>query len=196
VDRKGKGAPYHCSSAFRLSSTVSAALPSPNTVHNIGATVHLIPLHRRPPPVILLLSLPDSFSLTLNGGARYAAFLPRSRFLRPHARGFGILRGRSWRRTKCDGRPAGEGTRRAALSRDSVFLLRAASTVGELDADPPSTFADRRPGRSMRRRRRRCSLSAGTSPAGSRAKGGHRFDDRSTLSRSASFDLQGPRYDS
>jgi hypothetical protein len=68
--------------------------------------------------------------------------------------------------------------------------------VGDLDADPPSSFVGRRLGRSVRRRRRRCSLSVGTSPAGSRAKGGHRFGDRSTLSRSASFDLQGPRYDS
>jgi hypothetical protein len=70
------------------------------------------------------------------------------------------------------------------------------AAVGVLHADPPSSFADRRPGRSVRRRRRRSSLSAGTSPARCRSKGGHRFGDRSTLSRSASFELQGPRYDS
>jgi hypothetical protein len=68
--------------------------------------------------------------------------------------------------------------------------------VGDLDAAPPSSFVDRRAGRSVRRHRHRCSLSAGTSSAGSRPKGGHRSGDRSTLSRSASFDMQGPRYDS
>jgi hypothetical protein len=68
------------------------------------------------------------------------------------------------------------------------------ATVGVPHADPPSSFADRRPGRSVRRRRRRSSLSAGTSAAGSRSKGVHRFGDRSTLNRSASFELQGPRY--
>ena len=92
-------------------------------------------LHRCPPPP----PLPPRFSLS---HAKWRATLRRSRFVRPHARGFGILRGRSWRRTKCDGRPAGEGTRRAALSRDSVFLLRAATTGGDLDADPPSSFTD------------------------------------------------------
>jgi hypothetical protein len=68
------------------------------------------------------------------------------------------------------------------------------AAVGVLHADPQSSFTNRRPGRSVRRRRRRSSLSAGTSAAGWRSKGGHRFDDRSTLSRSASFELQGPRY--
>jgi hypothetical protein len=68
------------------------------------------------------------------------------------------------------------------------------AAVGVLDADPPASFADRRPGRSVRRRRRRSSLSAGSSSAGWRSKGVHRFGDRSTLSRSASFELQGPRY--
>ena len=66
--------------------------------------------------------------------------------------------------------------------------------VGFVHANPPSSFPDRRPGRSVRRRRRRSSLSAGTSAAGSRSKGGHPFSDRSTLSRSASFELHGPRY--
>jgi hypothetical protein len=61
-------------------------------------------------------------------------------------------------------------------------------------ADPPSSFADRRPGRSVRRRHRRSSLSASTLAVGSRSKGVHRFGDRSMLSRSASFELQGPRY--
>jgi hypothetical protein len=77
-------------------------------------------------------------------------------------------------------------------NRLSSFGRRAA--VGVLHANPPSSFADRRPGRSVRRRRCRSSLSAGTSAAGWRSKGGHRFADRSTLSRSASFELQGPRY--
>jgi hypothetical protein len=65
--------------------------------------------------------------------------------------------------------------------------------VGVLDVDPPSSFVDRRPGRSVRRRRRRSSLSTSTSPAGSRAKGGHRFGDRSTLSDllHSSFKVQG-----
>jgi hypothetical protein len=68
------------------------------------------------------------------------------------------------------------------------------AAVGVLHTNPPSSFADRRPGRSMRRHRCRSSLSAGTSAAGWRSKGGHRFADRSTLSQSASFELQGPRY--
>jgi hypothetical protein len=101
--------------------------PSPITVHEIGATVPSLAFTG---VLLLLLFLRDSFSVTLNGGALYAAFLPRSRFLRPHARGFGILRGRYWRRTKCDRSAARKGTRRAALSRDSVFLLRAATTGG------------------------------------------------------------------
>jgi hypothetical protein len=45
--------------------------------------------------------------------------------------------------------------------------------VGDLDAAPSSSFADRRAGRSVRRRHRRCSLSAGMSSATSRPKGGH-----------------------
>jgi hypothetical protein len=68
------------------------------------------------------------------------------------------------------------------------------AAVGVPHADPLSSFADRRPGRSVRRRRRRSSLSAGTSAVGWRSKGVHRFGDRSTLSRSPSFELQGPRY--
>jgi hypothetical protein len=67
------------------------------------------------------------------------------------------------------------------------------AAAGVLHANPPSGFADRRPRRSVRRRRRRSSLSAGTSAAGWRSKGGHRYADRSTLNRSASFELQGPR---
>jgi hypothetical protein len=66
--------------------------------------------------------------------------------------------------------------------------------VGVVHANPSSTFVDRRPDRSVRRRRRRSSLSAGTSAAGWRSKGGHPIADRSTLTRSASFELQGPRY--
>jgi hypothetical protein len=69
---------------------------------------------------------------------------------------------------------------------------RAANVVG--NADPPAKFAERRPGRSVRRRRRRSSVSAGSSSTGWRSRGVHRFADRSTLSRSASFELQGPRY--
>jgi hypothetical protein len=68
------------------------------------------------------------------------------------------------------------------------------AAVGLIHATPPSTFTDRRPDRSVRRRRRRSSLSAGTLGLGSRSKGGHPFADRSTLSRSASFEVQGPRY--
>jgi hypothetical protein len=69
---------------------------------------------------------------------------------------------------------------------------RAAEVV--VHADPPGCFAERRPGRSVRRRRRRSSLSAGSSSAGWRSTGVHRFAERSTLSRSASFELQGRRY--
>jgi hypothetical protein len=69
---------------------------------------------------------------------------------------------------------------------------RAAEVV--VHADPPASFAERRPGRSVRRRRRRSSLSAGSSSAGWRSTGVRRFADRSTLSRSASLELQGPRY--
>jgi hypothetical protein len=68
------------------------------------------------------------------------------------------------------------------------------AAVGLVDATPPSTFADRRPGRSVRRRRRRSSLSAGTLGLGSTSKGGHPIADRSTLTRSTSFEVQGPRY--
>jgi hypothetical protein len=86
---------------LRLSSTVSAALLLPNTVHDIGATVCPLPLHRRPLPP----PLPPRFFLS---HAKWRDTLrripPRSRFLRPHARGFGILRGRSSRRSKCSGR--------------------------------------------------------------------------------------------
>jgi hypothetical protein len=67
--------------------------------------------------------------------------------------------------------------------------------VGDLDGAPPSRFVDRRAGRSVRRRRRHCSLSTGTVSVGSRPKAGHRSGNRSMLSRSASFDLQAPRYD-
>jgi hypothetical protein len=105
-----------------LSSTQSS--PSSNTVADIAATVHPLPLHRPPPP-----SLPFRFFLS---HAKWRATLrripPRSRFFHPHARGFGKLRRRSSRGTKCDGRPAGEGTCRAALSLNSIFLLRAART--------------------------------------------------------------------
>jgi hypothetical protein len=73
--------------------------------------------------------------------------------------------------------------------------------VGDLGGAPSSRFGDPRAGRSLRsdrlrRRRRRCSLSAGTSSASSRPKGGHRSGHRSTVTRSASFDLQAPRYGS
>jgi hypothetical protein len=69
---------------------------------------------------------------------------------------------------------------------------RAAEVV--VHADPPASFAERRPGQSVRRRRRRSSLSAGSSSAGWRSKRVHRFAHRSTLSRSASFELEGQRY--
>jgi hypothetical protein len=69
---------------------------------------------------------------------------------------------------------------------------RAAEVV--VHADPPGSFAERRPGRSMRRRRRRSSLSAGSSSAGWTSTGVNRFVDRSTLSRSASFELRRRRY--
>jgi hypothetical protein len=80
----------------------------------------------------------------------------------------------------------------SAAIRLSCSRQRAA--VGVLHADPSASFAARRLGRSVRRRRRRSSLSAGSSSAGCRSKGVHRFGDRSTLSRSASFELHGPRY--
>jgi hypothetical protein len=70
--------------------------PSPNTVADIGLQCAPFPFTG---VLLLLLSLPNSFSLTLNGWARYAAFFPRSRFLRPHARALGILRGGCSRRT-------------------------------------------------------------------------------------------------
>ena len=69
---------------------------------------------------------------------------------------------------------------------------RAAEVV--VHADPPASFAAWRPGRSVRRRCRRSSLFAGSSSAGCRSKGVHRFGNISTLSRSASFKLHGPRY--
>jgi hypothetical protein len=68
------------------------------------------------------------------------------------------------------------------------------AAVGVLHTDPPASFVARRPGRSVRRRRRRSSLSVGSSSAGCRSKGVHRFGDRSTLSRSALLELHGPRY--
>jgi hypothetical protein len=69
---------------------------------------------------------------------------------------------------------------------------RAAEVV--VHADPPGSFAEQRPGRSVRRRRRRSSLSAGSSSAGWTSTGVNRFADRSTLSRSASFELRRRRY--
>jgi hypothetical protein len=69
---------------------------------------------------------------------------------------------------------------------------RAAEVV--VHADPPASFAERRPGRSVRRRQRRSSLSVGSSCAGWRSKGAHRFAHKSTLSRSASVELEGQRY--
>jgi hypothetical protein len=47
---------------------------------------------------------------------------------------------------------------------------------------------------SVRRRRRRSSLSAGSASAGRRSMGVRRFADRSALTRSASLELQVPRY--
>jgi hypothetical protein len=47
-----------------------------------------------------------------------------------HKCALGILRGGSFRRSKGDGTTAGEGTRRSALARDFVFLLRAATSSG------------------------------------------------------------------
>jgi hypothetical protein len=73
--------------------------------------------------------------------------------------------------------------------------------VGDLGGALSSRFGDPQADISLRsdrlrRRHRRCSLSAGTSSASSRPKGGHRSGHRSTVTRSASFDLQAPRYDS
>jgi hypothetical protein len=61
-------------------------------------------------------------------------------------------------------------------------------------ADPPACFVERPPRRSVRRRRRRSSLSAGAASAGRRSTGVRRFAERSTLTRSASLELEGPRY--
>jgi hypothetical protein len=61
-------------------------------------------------------------------------------------------------------------------------------------ADAPACFVERPPRRSVRRRRRRSSLSAGSASAGRRSTGVRRFADKSTLTRSASLELQGPRY--
>jgi hypothetical protein len=60
--------------------------------------------------------------------------------------------------------------------------------------DPPGSFAERRPGRSVRRRRRRSSISASSSSAGLTSTRFNRIADRSTLSRSASFELRRRRY--
>jgi hypothetical protein len=113
---------------IRLASTDAAALPLP--YHCTRYWGYSPPLAFTGVLLLLLLSRRKSFSLMLHGGALYAAFLPRSRFLHPHARGCGILRGRYWRRTQFAISAAGKGTRRAALSRDSVFLLRLATTGG------------------------------------------------------------------
>jgi hypothetical protein len=61
-------------------------------------------------------------------------------------------------------------------------------------ADPLSSFAERRPGRSVRRRHRRSSISASSSSAGFTSTRYNPTGDRSTLSRSASFELRRGRY--
>ncbi|XP_008664785.1 uncharacterized protein [Zea mays] len=57
-------------------------------------------------------------------------------------------------------------------------------------ADPLGSFAERRPGRSVQRRRRRSSISASSSSAGLTSTRNNRIGDRSTLTRSASFELR------
>jgi hypothetical protein len=69
---------------------------------------------------------------------------------------------------------------------------RAADAV--LHADPLGSFAERRPGRSVRRRRRRSSSHASSSSAGLTSTRNIRIGDRSTLTRSASFELRRRRY--
>jgi hypothetical protein len=69
---------------------------------------------------------------------------------------------------------------------------RAADAV--LHADPLGSFAERRPGRSVRRRRRRSSSHAPSASAGQTSTRNIRIGDRSTLTRSASFELRRRRY--
>jgi hypothetical protein len=71
-------------------------------------------------------------------------------------------------------------------------VRRAAEAV--VHVDPPGSFAERRPGRFVRRRRRRSSISASSSSAGFTSTRFNRFADRSTLSRSTSFELRRRRY--
>jgi hypothetical protein len=63
-----------------------------------------------------------------------------------------------------------------------------------VDAHPLRSFAERRPGRSVRIRRRRSSSHASSSSAGLRSRRQIPIGERSTLTRSASFDLHRRRY--
>jgi hypothetical protein len=61
-------------------------------------------------------------------------------------------------------------------------------------ADPLGSFAERRPGRSVRRRRRRSCSHASSSSAGLTSRRHIPIGDTSTLTRSASFELRRRRY--
>jgi hypothetical protein len=101
-------------------------------------------------------------------------------------------------------RPPGDSTATATPPEKVVVLPRTApnplyssgrrASEEVVAADPSACFVERPPRRSVRRRRRRSSLSAGAAFAGRRSTGVRRFAERSTLTRSASFELQGPRY--
>jgi hypothetical protein len=169
-------------------------LPSPShiTVARIGATVEPYLLHRIPLPP----PLPSRFLLS---PAKWMGTLPRSP--PPSAGSFPDKRTRSEYSVE---RAPGDSTATATPPEKEAVDpgtaanpfywsgRRAAEVV--VDADPPACFVERPPRRSVRRRRRRSSLSAGSASAGRRSTGVRRFAERSTLTRSASLELQGPRY--
>jgi hypothetical protein len=101
-------------------------------------------------------------------------------------------------------RPPGDSTASATPPEKVVVVPRTApnplywsgrrASEVVVAADSSASFVERPPRRSVRRRRRRPSLSAGAASAGRRSTGVRRFAERSTLTRYASFELQGPRY--
>jgi hypothetical protein len=178
---------------LRLSSTTSACLPLPYHCSRYRGYSAPLPLHRHPPP-----PLPSRFFLS---PAKWMGTLRHKPPPQPLPSPTTPARS-EYSEEGAPGEPRATVPPLEKVPFDppsptirlSCSERRAA--VGVWHADPPSSFADRQPDRFVQRRRRRSSLSAGTSPAGCRSKGGHRFGDRTTLSRSAAFELQGPRYDS